>query len=350
MPAKTRGVSSSSKVKEPGSVIASLKSSLSALRPHDQSKITKPATKSKAVTERQRLKRTVEQLSAIKEGIGFKPSSFSSSDELQRDTISSSCTAKPHTSQIARDLEIDGKLGRGKFGREKLVHRDIKIHQNLARKNILKLLSWFHDDKYIYLFLKFAPGGSLYSKLNKQPEGRFSEYTTATYIAQMAEALRYMQSKNGMHRDIKPDNMLLGLHSEIKLADLGWSLHSESEFQSTVCGTLDYLSPEVAIMMLKSRDLGVLMYELLMGKLPFELKSGKATQKKITSCKGKGLKFPGHVSKGAEQLIRELLNLDAEKRMSLDEVLTHPWIVEHVGNPAHYGTRSINRMLQQQAT
>jgi aurora kinase len=158
----------------------------------------------------------------------------------------------------------------------------------------------------------------------------------------MAEALRHMHSKNIIHRDIKPENILLGLHHEIKLADFGYSVHSESGFRSTVCGTLDYLSPEVATMLLKPGksksfytmaidqwSLGVLTYELLVGKPPFEMKTMEKTQKKIAGFKGKGIKFPAYVSKEAEGLIQELLNLDAEKRMGLEEVLEHPWVVRH---------------------
>lgn len=99
----------------------------------------------------------------------------------------------------------------------------------------------------------------------------------------MAMALRYMHSKNIIHRDIKSENILVGLHSEIRLADFGYRVHSESGLRSTVCGTLDYLSPEVALMMLKPGkseeyytkaidqwSLGVLMYELLVGRPLFE--------------------------------------------------------------------------------
>lgn len=255
--------------------------------------------------------------------------------------------APPDPSLSTCDFEIGGSLGRGKFGRvylarhlktnyicalkiiskaqcsstseEKLIRRELEIHQNLAHKNILKLLSWFHDVKSIYLVLEFAPGGSLYNKLQKQPKGRFDEKTTAQFIVQMAEALRYMHAKNILHRDIKPENILLGLHSEIKLADFGYSVHSESGLRSTVCGTLDYISPEIAVMMLKpgkSQDyytkaidqwsLGVLTYELLVGKPPFETKSSVATQRKIAKFKGGTLKFPGHVSREAEELIREV--------------------------------------------
>lgn len=203
--------------------------------------------------------------------------------------------------------------------KKKLIRRELEIHQNLAHKNILKLLAWFHDEESIYLVLEFAPGGSLYSKMNKQPKGKFTEHQTAIYIAQLTSALRYMHNKNIMHHDIKPENILLGFHGDIKLADFGYSVHSESGFRSTVCGTLDYLSPEVAVMTLKPEmsrgwytkaidhwSLGVLMYELLVGKPPFEMKDVKSTQKKIANFKGKGIKFPGHVSERAEELIREV--------------------------------------------
>ncbi|KAI4656480.1 uncharacterized protein J4E79_008035 [Alternaria viburni] len=378
------------------SVLATLKSSiqntkakLNALRLTRQPKVTKPGTRSKTVDERERLQRTAKRLSVVDEP-ATGPNVSSTSDELRSDPAASSFLStgsEPHPSLTARDFEVGGTLGRGKFGRvylarhlatdyvcalkiiskaqattqeeEKLIRRELEIHQNLAHKNILKLLSWFHDDESIYLVLEFAPGGSLYSKMNKQPKGRFTEHQTAVYIAQLTSALRYMHSKNIMHRDIKPENILLGFHGEIKLADFGYSVHSESGFRSTVCGTLDYLSPEVAVMTLKPGmsggwytkaidqwSLGVLMYELLVGKPPFEMKDVKSTQKKIANFKGKGIKFPGHVSERAEELIRELLNLDAEKRMSLDDVMTHPWIVDHVANSVQPGIRSFDQLLQ----
>jgi aurora kinase len=70
------------------------------------------------------------------------------------------------------------------------------------------------------------------------------------------------------------------------------------------------------------------------------------TQKKIASFKGKRLKFPGHVTQDAEDLIRCLLDLDAEKRMGLDEVLVHPWIKRHVEKSNKSSVRSLNRMLE----
>jgi len=243
-------------------------------------------------------------------------------------------------------FEIGGRLGRGRFGQvflarhrttnyicalkalfkaqiekgteETLFRRELEVHQNLAHPNILRFLSWFHDETRIYLVLEYAPGGNLFDHLRKQPNGRFNERVAAQYVAQMAEALKYMHNKNVMHRDIKPENILLGLHNEIKLADFGYSIHSVSGFRSTVCGTLDYLSPEVALMLMKPGrhkdyyakavdqwSLGVLTYELLVGKAPFEMKSRKATEKKIANFRGT-INSPSFVSQEAEDFILEV--------------------------------------------
>ena len=89
-----------------------------------------------------------------------------------------------------------------------------------------------------------------------------------------------------IHRDIKPENLLLGIYGELKIADFGWSVHAPSSRRTTICGTLDYLPPEMIDD--KPHDekvdlwsLGVLCYELLVGKPPFETPTHDATYHKI---------------------------------------------------------------------
>jgi len=200
-------------------------------------------------------------------------------------------------------FEIGKPLGKGKFGRvylakhrssgyicalkvlnkdeimregaEKHVRREIEVHSNLRHPGVLGFYGWFHDSRRIFLILEYAAGGELYKTL--QNETRFSERRAATYIAQVAISLSYLHSKNVMHRDIKPENILIGLHGELKLADFGYSVHAPSNRRDTICGTLDYLPPE---MLQSSRPrytnavdqwtLGVLTYEFLTGEAPFE--------------------------------------------------------------------------------
>ena len=195
-------------------------------------------------------------------------------------------------------FEIGKPLGKGKFGRvylakertsgfvcalkvlhkseiqqgkvEKQVRREIEIQSHLAHPNVLRLFGHFHDAKRIFLILEFAGKGELYKHLRR--EQRFPEWKAAQYIAQMASALKYLHKKHVMHRDIKPENILVGVHGEIKISDFGWSVHAPNNRRNTMCGTLDYLPPE----MLKgaSKDnyytekvdlwsLGVLTYEFL---------------------------------------------------------------------------------------
>ncbi|KAM0255560.1 hypothetical protein ACHAQJ_005631 [Trichoderma viride] len=268
-------------------------------------------------------------------------------------------------------FEIGRPLGKGKFGRvylarertsgficalkvlhkselqagggvEKQVRREIEIQSNLRHPNILQLYGHFHDSKRVFLILEFAGKGELYKHLRR--ETKFPEWKAAQYVAQMASALQYLHRKHVIHRDIKPENILVGIHGEIKISDFGWSVHAPNNRRKTLCGTLDYLPPE----MIKpgSSDnyynekvdlwsLGVLTYEFLVGEAPFE-DTPVMTQRRIARA---DMQIPKFVSAEAADLIKRLLVLDPEKRIPLDEVQSHPWIIKHCVK----GERATNR-------
>ncbi|XP_076173564.1 aurora kinase C isoform X2 [Ptiloglossa arizonensis] len=266
---------------------------------------------------------------------------------------------------ILTDFDIGRPLGKGKFGnvylaREKKskfiiamkvlykaqidkadvehqVRREIEIQTHLRHPNILKMYGYFHDDKRIYLILEYAPNGELFKELNAQPENRFDEVRTATYISQLADALMYCHSKKVIHRDIKPENLLLGIKGELKMADFGWSVHAPSSRRNTLCGTLDYLPPEMVVG--KTHDhtvdlwgLGVLCYECLVGIPPFLAEFHKETYMKIKKVQ---YKFPDFISEGARNLISKLLVVDPDKRLPLEDVLRHSWIVQNRTTEPH---------------
>ncbi|KAF4581861.1 serine/threonine-protein kinase Eg2 [Ophiocordyceps camponoti-floridani] len=267
-------------------------------------------------------------------------------------------------------FEIGRPLGKGKFGRvylarertsgficalkvlhkselqvggvERQVRREIEIQSNLRHPNILQLFGHFHDSKRVFLILEFAGKGELYKHLRR--ENRFPEWKAAQYIAQMASALRYLHRKHVIHRDIKPENILVGIHGEIKISDFGWSVHAPNNRRKTMCGTLDYLPPE----MIKSGSsdnyynekidlwsLGVLTYEFLVGEAPFE-DTPVMTHRRIARV---DMSIPSFVSPEATDIIKRLLVLDPEKRLPLDQVQLHPWIVKHCVK----GERATNR-------
>jgi aurora kinase len=235
-------------------------------------------------------------------------------------------------------FEVGKPLGKGKFGRvylakerstgfvcalkvlhkseiqqgkvEKQVRREIEIQSHLAHPNVLRLYGHFHDAKRIFLILEFAGKGELYKHLRR--EQRFPEWKAAQYIAQMAAALKYLHKKHVMHRDIKPENILVGMHGEIKISDFGWSVHAPNNRRNTMCGTLDYLPPEMLTRgggkdnfyseKVDLWSLGVLAYEFLVGEAPFE-DTQVMTQRKITRGE---YTVPNFVSPEAKDLIKRV--------------------------------------------
>ncbi|CCM05733.1 uncharacterized protein FIBRA_07965 [Fibroporia radiculosa] len=306
---------------------------------------------------------------------------------------SSVCGIRPTREWHLTDFDIGRPLGKGKFGRvymvrtkcaphyilalkclykseivqsrvEKQIRREIEIQQNLRHPNVLRLYGYFHDEKRIFLMLEFAGKGELYKQLTKH--GCFTEKRSSRYVDQMADALNYLHAKHVIHRDIKPENLLLGINGELKIGDFGWSVHAPGNRRTTLCGTLDYLPPE----MVEGRDhsekvdywaLGVLTYEFICGAPPFEdltgyngelalisdnlrLNAPLATYKRIAKV---DLKIPSKVSPEARDLITkacicgvsavcitlidvsQLLQYDPDKRLPLDDVRVHPWIVKY---------------------
>ncbi|XP_023586781.1 aurora kinase B isoform X5 [Trichechus manatus latirostris] len=195
--------------------------------------------------------------------------------------------------------------------------------------NILRLYNYFYDRRRVYLILEYAPRGELYKDLQKSRT--FDEQRTATIMEELADALMYCHGKKVIHRDIKPENLLLGLRGELKIADFGWSVHAPSLRRKTMCGTLDYLPPE----MIEGRThnekvdlwcIGVLCYELLVGNPPFESASHNETYRRIVKV---DLKFPPSVPTGAQDLISKLLKHNPSERLPLAQVSAHPWVRAH---------------------
>ncbi|XP_014221722.1 aurora kinase B [Trichogramma pretiosum] len=261
------------------------------------------------------------------------------------------------------DFEVGAPLGRGKFGRvylardknthymvalktlfkteliksrvEKQALREIEIQSHLRHPNILQLLTYFHDEKRIYLVLEFAARGELYKELKRQPKERFSEHLSAKYTYQVADALEYCHQNNVIHRDIKPENLLLTHNGDIKLADFGWSVHAPSNKRNTMCGTLDYLPPEMVSgqkydIFVDHWCLGILCYEFLVGRPPFLSDTSDETYDKIKKVE---IPWPPQITPGAKDLISRLIKRRSQDRIPLREVKKHFWILENKDDP-----------------
>jgi len=215
------------------------------------------------------------------------------------------------------------------------VAHEIKIQGHLRHPNILRLFGFFWDSTRIYTILEHAAGGDLDSLMRAQPGQHFGEESVAHYIKQAASAIEYCHRVHVIHRDLKPQNVLLARKGRVKLADFGWAVHTfPDQRRWTLCGTLDYLAPEIVHAAnghsfgVDVWGLGVLAYELLVGQPPFASPAQEETYRRILEATPT---FPDGLSGGARDLVGRLLQRDPEERLPPGEVVVHPWVRHNEG-------------------
>ena len=203
--------------------------------------------------------------------------------------------------------------------------QEAAILRNFNYPYIIKIYDIIDANESVLMITELLLGGTIQS-IEDNEKKRIA-------FAQSLAALEHSHQNQIAHRDIKPENILVGSNGELKIADFGWSVHAPSSRRTTLCGTLDYLPPE----MIEGHEhdesvdiwsLGVLLYEFLVGCPPFESANQKDTCQRI---KDVDIKFPDFVAPLACDLIQRLLQHDPQKRMPLQEVRLHPWIVQQLG-------------------
>lgn len=207
--------------------------------------------------------------------------------------------------------------------------RDIlsKVHHPF----IVDLYCTYQDEKNCYMLMEYVVGGEVFSHLRKAR--RFTVDVTRFYISCLILALAHLHSEKILYRDLKPENLLLDRQGYIKIADFGFAKSlRNSERTWTLCGTPEYLSPEVIQSQGQSFAsdywaLGILMYEMLCGFPPFYDKTPFGTYEKILQA---NIVFPKHVDACSRDLIQSLLNRDVTKRLGnlsggANDVIRHPW-------------------------
>ncbi|GMT28660.1 hypothetical protein PFISCL1PPCAC_19957, partial [Pristionchus fissidentatus] len=213
--------------------------------------------------------------------------------------------------------------------------RDIMMQAN--SEWIVKLNYAFQDSRYLYMVMEYMPGGDL---VNLMTTYDVSEKWTRFYTAELVEALSILHGLGFIHRDVKPDNMLIGRNGHIKLADFGTCVRMTRDGVvkcSTAVGTPDYIAPEV--LRNQGRDheygkevdwwsVGVFIYEMLVGETPFYADSLVNTYTNIMNHR-ESLQFPEdeQMSGHAKELIRLFLS-DADLRLGkngVGEIRDHPF-------------------------
>ncbi|KAJ6648421.1 Serine/threonine-protein kinase polo [Pseudolycoriella hygida] len=214
--------------------------------------------------------------------------------------------------------------------REKLT-QEMMIHQTLDHKNIVKFLSFFEDAINIYIVLELCENRSMMEL--HQRRRVITDYECRFYMYQILEGVKYLHENNIIHRDLKLGNLFLNDQLNVKIGDFGLATRIEfdGERKKTLCGTPNYVAPEVLTEIGHSFEadiwsIGCVMYALLVGRPPFETKTLRETYRKIKMC---DYKMPKIVCPSATEMIIAMLQSNPQKRPCANKLLHFDFIKGH---------------------
>ncbi|XP_055354632.1 serine/threonine kinase SAD-1-like [Paramacrobiotus metropolitanus] len=284
-----------------------------------------------------------------------KDASTASPGKASSAHASSSSTAHHHEVQHVGPYRLEKTLGKGQTGlvklgvhcvtgkkvaikiinKEKLsesvltkVEREIAIMKLVEQPHVLALYDVYENKKYLYLVLEHVGGGELFDYLVKK--GRLTPKEARKFFRQIISALDFCHSHGICHRDLKPENLLLDDKTNIRIADFGMaSLQMNGSMLETSCGSPHYASPEV----IRGErydgrradvwSCGVILYALLVGALPFDDDNLRNLLEKVK----KGVfHIPHFVPPECQNLLRGMIEVDPNKRMTIAQIIRHPWV------------------------
>ena len=233
-------------------------------------------------------------------------------------------------------LEKNKKLYAMKILKKEIVIKRKQVNHTMTERSLLeklnhpfivKLIYAFQDKEKLYFITEFMQGGELFFHLRRNPQ--YKEKSVKFYMSEILLAIDYMHKNNFIYRDLKPENILIDKYGHIKLTDFGLSklLDEEEQKTYTLCGTAEYLAPEIIFE--KGYDktcdwfsFGVVLFEMLCGIHPFKQKKGKFNPQ-IYKMK---IQIPENISKCAKDLIEKLLNSNPRERIGYngsEEIMNH---------------------------
>ncbi|KAJ3323357.1 hypothetical protein HDV06_001877 [Boothiomyces sp. JEL0866] len=215
------------------------------------------------------------------------------------------------------------------------LQREIRFLKLLHHPHIVKVIDVVETQDFIYIIMEYAVGGELFDYIvaNK----RVKEKEARSFFRMVLSAVDYCHKNAIIHRDLKPENLLLDEKKNIKIIDFGFGNNfSTNGLLDTFCGSPFYAAPEMILGKkyegpeVDMWSLGVILFALLCGHLPFDDDNMKELYKKIASG---SYKIPDYIHSKARHLIDRLITVDPKKRATLPEVLQHPWVNEGYSSP-----------------
>eukprot|EP01064_Diplonema_japonicum_P008624 TRINITY_DN16065_c0_g1_i1.p1 TRINITY_DN16065_c0_g1~~TRINITY_DN16065_c0_g1_i1.p1 ORF type:complete len:480 (+),score=42.16 TRINITY_DN16065_c0_g1_i1:70-1509(+) len=237
-------------------------------------------------------------------------------------------------------VKVCGKQMLSKGQGRTLLQREIATMKALDHPSVLTLYEVLETTKRFYLVMELVERGELFDLI--QDNKKFTEPIARRYFTQIIEGIQYCHTQGVVHRDLKPQNILLSSTDQIKLADFGFSRFqnineegkvSKSLRLQTQCGTPNYAAPEIFLgqgydgFKTDIWSCGVILYVMLSGTVPFKPQGGNTgLQGVIMSIVQGQYTVPAHVTPSAADLLSIILTTDPEKRATLDDILAHRWL------------------------
>ncbi|KAF8830642.1 hypothetical protein HHX47_DHR2001083 [Lentinula edodes] len=210
------------------------------------------------------------------------------------------------------------------------IEREITMMKLMNHPNILRIYDVYEGPKELFLVLEYVEGGELFDYLVNR--GRLPEPDAICFFKQIIYGLNYAHTFSIIHRDLKPENILISSLSppKIKIVDWGMAAFAPPTLQlETSCGSPHYASPEIVNGFKytgNATDIwscGVILYALLTGRLPFDDKDVKLLLGKVKVGK---YDMPSYIDRSAQDLLSKMLVINVEERITIPEILAHPWL------------------------
>ena len=237
--------------------------------------------------------------------------------------------------------------------KNRTVFIEVEILKSLDHPNILKVYEYFEDQEKYYIVMEYCKNGDVFGMLEKT--GPFQEKVAARVMKQLLSALNYLHKQKIIHRDVKPENLLLAdseNNDDVNIKLIDFNIATVKTKDLDVQGTIDYMAPEVFKGNYDEKcdvwGAGVILYVLMSGGVPFgggdddELIRKNILKARPVLEKG----IWNNVSKECRDLIARLLNKSPTSRLSAEQALKHPWILKYVEGitDSEYLTRTLTRI------
>uniref|UniRef100_A0A8D9F7R7 non-specific serine/threonine protein kinase n=1 Tax=Cacopsylla melanoneura TaxID=428564 RepID=A0A8D9F7R7_9HEMI len=210
------------------------------------------------------------------------------------------------------------------------VKLEIDALKNISHQHICKLFQVIETSSHIFMVIEYCPGGELLDHIVERQ--KLGERESRIFFRQILSAVAYLHHHGYAHRDLKPENVLLDKNQKLKLIDFGLCAKPEGGLESqlqTSCGSPNYAAPEV----IKGKQyygsetdvwsMGVMLYALLCGYLPFDSESIDQLYDKILNGK---YSEPTWMSPGSRKIIRSMLKVEPGQRIKIQDLLDHSWV------------------------